>query len=236
MIHAANLYSNDTFQRLKHRTCRESVHWVGPRRSFPEVDRIVVSVGEPEPYRDSSGCFEAQRVDQLFAKEPHRRRAEDDDTLIVEPENPLIRTKIEQFCEVQVFVSGRLVPAWLRLHDTPILRLNRESWPILESTRELGGLAGDDAEEPADRFEQTPNGQRYWSSDHQNREGHEQRDASRAGERDQRVNEGPFSQIWTRHVDDTCGHRTRTCIDRCGPRRVVSHGGCGLWPADPWVP
>ena len=155
----------------------------------------MVSVGEPEPNRYPSGCLEAQRVDQLFAKESHRRRADDDDTLIVQPDNPLIRTKIEQFCEVQVFVSRRLVPAWLRLHDTLILRLNRESWPILESSRELTGFSGDDAEEPADPFEQAPNSQRYWSSDHQNREGHEQRDAGRAGKRDQRVNESVLPEL-----------------------------------------
>ena len=149
MIHPANVYSNDSFQRLEHCTCPEAVHRVGPLRSFPQVHRIVVSVGEPEPNRYPSGCLEAQRVDQLFAKQSHRRRADNDDTLIVQPDNSLIRPKIEEFCEVQVFVSGRLVPAWLRLHDTLILRLNRESWPILESSREPTGFSGDDAEKPA---------------------------------------------------------------------------------------
>jgi hypothetical protein len=132
MPHAANVYSNDPFERLEHRTCPESVHRVRPLRSFPQVHRIVVSVGEPEPNRYPPGSLETQRIDQLFAKKSHRRRADDDDTLIVQSDNPLIRPKIEQFCEVQVFVSGRFVPASLRLHDTPILRLNRESGPLLE--------------------------------------------------------------------------------------------------------
>jgi hypothetical protein len=31
----------------------------------------------------------------------------------------LIRTEIQQFCEVQGFGIGRVVATWLRLHDTP---------------------------------------------------------------------------------------------------------------------
>ena len=93
--------------------------------------------------------------------------------MIIQPDNPLIRTEIEQFCEVQVFVMGRFVAAWLRLHDTPILRLNRESRRILERFRQpAGGLSNVDAEEPASHFEQTPNGQRHWHCDQQNHEGH----------------------------------------------------------------
>ena len=56
---------------------------------------------------------------KLLAKKSHRRRAENDDTLLVQADDPLIRTKIEQFCEVQIFAVRRLVPARLRLHDTP---------------------------------------------------------------------------------------------------------------------
>ena len=62
----------------------------------------MVSVGEPESNRDASGGFEAQRVDQLFAQQSHRRRAQDDDTLLVQPDDALIRPKVEQFCEMQV--------------------------------------------------------------------------------------------------------------------------------------
>lgn len=112
----------------------------------------------------------------------------------MQPDNPLIRTEIQQFCEVQVLGIERVVATWPRLHDTPILRLNRESRRILEPIRKPAGvLPNDDAEDPADHIEQTPNGQDSWHSDQQNREGHEQRDANRSGERRQRVNERPFS-------------------------------------------
>jgi hypothetical protein len=141
MIHPPNLNANDAFQRLEHCTRPKSIHRVGPLRPFPQVHRIVISVGEPEANRYPSGGLEAQRVDQLFAKESHRRRTQDDDPLIVQADNPLIRTEIEQFCEVQVLVIGRFVTAGLRLHDTPILRLNRESRRIRERIRELVGVS-----------------------------------------------------------------------------------------------
>ena len=47
MIHPANVYSNDSFQRLEHRTCPEAVHRVGPLRSFPQVHRIVDPSANP---------------------------------------------------------------------------------------------------------------------------------------------------------------------------------------------
>ena len=116
MIHPANIHSNDALQCLEHRTRLKPIHGIGPSRPFAEVHRIVVSIGEPESNRHPSGGLEAQRVYQLFAKKSHRRRTQDDDPLIVQPDNPLIRTEIEQFCEVQVFVMGRFVRTWLRLH------------------------------------------------------------------------------------------------------------------------
>ena len=96
---------------------------------------------------------------------------------------------------MQVSVSGRLVPAWLRLHDTLILRLNRESWPILESSRELTGFSERRLRRARRSLRVDPNGQRYWSSDHQNHEGHEQRDAGRAGKRDQGLNESVLPEL-----------------------------------------
>ena len=51
MIHPANLRSNDALQCLEHRTRPKPIHRVGPFRPFPQVHRIVVSVGEPESNR-----------------------------------------------------------------------------------------------------------------------------------------------------------------------------------------
>ena len=115
--------ANNPLEGLEHRARPHSLNGIGPVRVFAEIHRVVISVGEPEPNRYPPGRLETQRIDQLFAKESHRRRADDDDTLIVQPDNPLVRPKIEQFCEVQVVVSGPFVPAWLGLHDTAILWL-----------------------------------------------------------------------------------------------------------------
>ena len=132
MNDSADLHSNNALQCLEHCTRPKPIQGIGPFRPFAQVHRIVVSVGEPESNGKPSGRVEAQRVDQLFPEESHRGRTQDDDPLIVQPDNPLVRTEIEQFCEVEDFVIGRFVAAWLRLHDTPILRLNRESRRILE--------------------------------------------------------------------------------------------------------
>jgi hypothetical protein len=70
----------------------------------------VVPVSEPESNRYSSGGLETERIDQLFAEKSHRCRTEDDDALLVQPDDPLIWTKVEQFCQMQI-VQMRLVIA-----------------------------------------------------------------------------------------------------------------------------
>jgi hypothetical protein len=109
VIKPANLGTNDAFEGLKHRTIPNSVHWTRPLRPLAQVHRIVISVGEPESNRDPSGSLKAQRIDQLFAEEAHGRRAQNDDSLLVQSDNPLIGPKVEQFCEVQVPALRRVV-------------------------------------------------------------------------------------------------------------------------------
>ena len=109
MIKPANLRTNDAFQSLKQRTVPNAVQRIRPLRPLTQIHRIVVSVGKPESDRDPPGCLEAQRIDQLFAEEAHSRRAQDDDSLLVESDNPLIRPKVEQFCKVQVPAFRRVV-------------------------------------------------------------------------------------------------------------------------------
>ena len=43
----------------------------------------------------------AERVDELLAQQAHRRRAQDDDALLVQPDDALIRPEIEQLGEVE---------------------------------------------------------------------------------------------------------------------------------------
>ena len=90
-------------------------------RSLAQVDGVVVAVGEAESEQQSPGRLEPERVDQLLAQQSHRRRAQDHDALLVQPDNALVRTKIQQFCEVQVRRIGDAVATRLRLHDTAIV-------------------------------------------------------------------------------------------------------------------
>ena len=96
---------------MEHRTCAETLDGTRPVRTRPQVDGIVVSVREPESKQDAPGCLHAKRVDELFSHEAHRRGAEDDDALLVQSNDALIRPKIEQFGEVQLLVVRRVAAA-----------------------------------------------------------------------------------------------------------------------------
>ena len=109
MIEPVNLHANDAFQCLKHRSGANPIERIGPLRAFSQVHGIVVSIGEAESDRNPSGCVETQRVDQLLAEQPHGGCTEDDNPLLVQSDDPLVRTKIEQFREVQVPSFRRVV-------------------------------------------------------------------------------------------------------------------------------
>jgi hypothetical protein len=100
---------------VKHRARAEAVHWTAPLGASPQIDRIVISVREPEPEQHAAGCVQPERVDELLSHETHRGRAEDDYSLLVQPDDALIGPEIEQLREVQVTVVGRVV-ARLGLH------------------------------------------------------------------------------------------------------------------------
>ena len=89
-------------KRMEHRAGAEAVHRAAPVRACPQIDGVVISVCEPEPKQDAARGLQPERVDELLSHEAHRGRAEDDDALLVQPNDALIRPKIEQFGEVQI--------------------------------------------------------------------------------------------------------------------------------------
>ena len=103
--------ANDAFQGMEHRPCAKAVLRVAPIRSRPQIDRVVVSVREPEPKQHAAGGLEPERVDELLSHETHRGRAEDDDSLLVQSNDPLIGPKIEQFGEVKIAAVRCVVAA-----------------------------------------------------------------------------------------------------------------------------
>ena len=98
-------------KRMEHRAGAKAVDRTAPIRARPQIDGVVVSVGEPEPKQDAAGRLQPERVDELLSHEAHRGRAEDDDALLVQPNDALIRPKIEQFGEVQIVAARRVVAA-----------------------------------------------------------------------------------------------------------------------------
>jgi len=103
---------------LEHRPGAKAVDWATPIRSRTQIDRVVVSVCEPEPKQDAPGRRQPERVDELLSHEAHRRRAEDDHSLLVQSNDALIRPKIKQLGEVQLVAVRRVVAAGLGLHRT----------------------------------------------------------------------------------------------------------------------
>jgi hypothetical protein len=70
----------------------------------------VVAVGESEPKEDAARRLEPQGVDELLAHQAHRGGAQDDDPLLVRPDDALIGAEVEQLGEMQIV--ARRVSAW----------------------------------------------------------------------------------------------------------------------------
>ena len=68
-------------------------------------------------------------VDQLFSQQSHRRRAQDHHALLMEPDNALVRTKVEQFGELKRFGHVFTIP-W---------RTRRLQWPMWSARGAPGG-------------------------------------------------------------------------------------------------
>jgi len=100
--------SDDSFKPVKYGTCPEAFQWGRPGRTFAEAHGIVVAVCVPEPQHQSSRRLQSQRINELLFEEPHGGGAQNDDALLMEPDNPLIGTEVEQRGEVEVLKIRRL--------------------------------------------------------------------------------------------------------------------------------
>ena len=96
-------------ERMEHRACTEAVDRAAPIRACAQIDGVVVAVGEAEPKQDAPRGLQSERVDELLAHQAHRGRAQDDDSLLVQADDALIRPEIEQFGEVQRVAARRVV-------------------------------------------------------------------------------------------------------------------------------
>ena len=71
----------------------------------------MVAVRVAKPQEQAPCRFEAERVDEFLAQQTHGRGAEQDDALLVQADDALIRPKIEQFREMVGFQMGGLEQA-----------------------------------------------------------------------------------------------------------------------------
>ncbi len=109
VVDPPNVGSHDAFQRMQHRAGTEAVHRAAPIRACPQIDRVVIAVREPEPKQDATSGLQTQRVDELLSHQAHRGRAENHHALLVQADDALIRSEIEQFGEVQMLATRRVV-------------------------------------------------------------------------------------------------------------------------------
>ena len=117
MFDPGDLGPDNPFKPVKYGTRPEAFQRVCPFGSVAQAHRIVVPVRVPEPQHQASRRLQSQRLNELLAQETHGGRAQDDDALLMEPDDPLIRTEIENLGEVEVLQIHRLmVPAVVSHH------------------------------------------------------------------------------------------------------------------------
>jgi len=101
-LQAHDLNAGDALERVEDGSFVQSFYGVRPLGPLSHVDSVVVAVGVAEPQHNPARNITAERVDQLLLHEPHRRGAQDDDTLIVQADDAEIRPEVEQFGELEV--------------------------------------------------------------------------------------------------------------------------------------
>jgi hypothetical protein len=97
-----NVGSHDAYKPVKHRACSYAVGHALPFGPVAQADSVMVPVRVPEPKHQAPGRFRPQRINELLAQQAHRRRAQDDDSLLVQADNTEIRPKIKQFGGIEV--------------------------------------------------------------------------------------------------------------------------------------
>ena len=106
-VDGRHLGSHDALERVHGGAGPQSVHRIRPGGSIAQTDRVVIAIGETEAHEKAARRLRPQRVDQLLPKQSHSRRAEDDDPLLVEPDDAFVRTEFEQFGQLQRSVAHR---------------------------------------------------------------------------------------------------------------------------------
>ena len=112
----------DALERVHDCSCTKRLDGVSDRRgSAAQAHGVVIAIGESETQHQATSRLDAECVDQLLSHQSHRRRAQDHHALVMEPDNALVRAKVEQFGELKRFCHVFTIP-W------PTCRLQWAMW------------------------------------------------------------------------------------------------------------
>ena len=95
VLDLGDLGPHDAFKPVKDGTRPEPFQGVRPVGPVAQTHRIVVPVRIPKPQHQAPRGLESQRVDELLAQQAHGGRAQDDDPLLMQPDDALIWAEIE---------------------------------------------------------------------------------------------------------------------------------------------
>jgi hypothetical protein len=99
---------HDAFESVKDRTRTEPLQGVRPIGPIAQTHRIVVPVRVPKPQHQTPGRLKPQGINELFTQQAHCGCAQDDNALLVEPDDALIRAEIEHLAEIQPLQIDRV--------------------------------------------------------------------------------------------------------------------------------
>ena len=153
---------HDAFESVKDRTRTEPFQGVRPVGPIAQTHRIVVPVRIPKPQHQTPGRLEPQGIDELLAQQAHGGRAEDDNPLLVEPDDALIRAEIEHLAEIQPLQIDRVglrepfhIDLWRPFYDSATSIQGPSLPPSAGHVPDNTGSPLDDSRRACRRFEDT---------------------------------------------------------------------------------
>ena len=121
----------DALQRVHDCSCTKGLDGVDDSRgSVAQAHGVVIAIGESEAEHQATSRLDAECVDKLFSQQPHRRRAQDHDALLMEPDNALVRPKVEQFGELKRFGHLFTISWRTRRFNADMVRLGAPRGPM----------------------------------------------------------------------------------------------------------
>ncbi|HEY7191405.1 MAG TPA: hypothetical protein VH436_32865 [Vicinamibacterales bacterium] len=100
-VHRGELGAHNSFERVHDRPGPQPVQRIGPSSAIAKAHRVVIAIRETKPHEQAPRRFGPERIHQFLSQQAHGCRAKDDDSLLMEPDDALIRPKVEELGEVQ---------------------------------------------------------------------------------------------------------------------------------------